>query len=128
MEFIRELVKAKKVTSFLATGLLMTFPYHVRYPNEKLLEESKILLNLDKGIDVEVKKVATLSFASLVRKTCENKMCSDDTQNKYIKIFLDRFKGNKSTFITWFLRKTLKHLDFINPRGFSLILIFLFSI
>lgn len=93
VEFIRELIKTNKITSFLATGLLITFPYHVRYPNEKLLEESEILLNLDKKLENEVRKVAILSFASLIHKTCGNGMCSDDTQNKYIKLFLDRFKG-----------------------------------
>lgn len=95
VEFIRELTKSQKITSFLATGLLITFPYHVRYPNEKLLQESEILLYLDKELEIEVRKVAVLSFASLVHKTCGNGMCSDDTKNKYIKLFLDRFKGKK---------------------------------
>lgn len=97
VEFICELIKTEKITSFLATGLLITFPYHVRYPNEKLLKESEILLNLDKNKDkdvyTEVKKVAVLSFATLVHKTCGSKMCSDDTQNKYIRLFLDKFIG-----------------------------------
>lgn len=93
VEFIRELIRTQKVTSFLATGLLMTFPYHVRYPNEKLLKESEILLNLDKELESEVKKVGILSFASLIYRTCGDNKCSDDTQNKYIKLFLDRFFG-----------------------------------
>lgn len=79
--------------TLIATGLLMTFPYHIRYPSEKLLKESEVLLNLDKEIESEVRTVAILSFASLVHKTCGNGMCSDDTQNQYIKLFLDRFKG-----------------------------------
>lgn len=93
IEFIRELISTQKMPSLLATGLLMTFPYHVRYPSEKILKESEILLNLDKEIENEVRNVAILSFASLVHKTCGNGMCSDDTQNQYIKLFLDRFKG-----------------------------------
>lgn len=93
IEFIRELIKSKKTTSLLALGLLITFPYNVRYPNEKLLQESEILLYLDKSLETEVKEAAILSFASLVYKTCGNGLCSDDTQNKYIKLFLDRFKG-----------------------------------
>lgn len=93
VEFIRELINTQKITSFLATGLLITFPYHIRYPNENLLKESEILLNLDKDLGNEVTNVAILSFASLIHKTCGNGMCSDDTQNKYIKLFLDRFIG-----------------------------------
>jgi len=93
VEFIRELIRTQKITSFLATGLLITFPYHVRYPNEKLLKESEILLYLDKDLENEVRKVAILSFASLIHKTCGKGMCSDDTQNKYIKLFLDKFIG-----------------------------------
>lgn len=76
----------------------MTFPYHIRYPSEKLLKESEVLLNLDKEIEDEVRNVAILSFASLVHKTCGNGMCSDDTQNQYIKLFLDRFKGQYVSF------------------------------
>jgi len=93
VEFIRDLIKTQKITSFLATGLLITFPYHVRYPNEKLLKESEILLYLDRDLENEVRKVAILSFASLIHKTCGRGMCSDDTQNKYIKLFLDKFIG-----------------------------------
>lgn len=52
-----------------------------------------MLLDLSSEVDNEVRKVAILSFASLVRYTCGNKMCSNDTQNRYIKLFLDRFIG-----------------------------------
>lgn len=107
MEFIRTLVETKSVTSFLATGLLITFPYHVRYPDEKLLKESETLLDLNPEVDNEVRKVAILSFASLIHNTCGNKMCSNDTQNKYIKLFLDRFIGQccyeKNTIVVFFL-------------------------
>jgi len=93
IEFICELIKSKQITDFLATGLLITFPYHVKYPNEKLLKQSEILLSLGMSLEDEIRKVAILSFASLVHKTCGNGMCSDDTQNNYIKLFLDKFKG-----------------------------------
>jgi hypothetical protein len=92
--FIRELIKSQRVTSFLATGLLITFPYHVRYPDEKLLKESEMLLYLDEdNTKAEVRKVAILSFASLIHKTCSKGMCSEDTQNHFIRLFLDKFKG-----------------------------------
>uniref|UniRef100_A0A2S2QLT4 Vitellogenin-6 n=1 Tax=Sipha flava TaxID=143950 RepID=A0A2S2QLT4_9HEMI len=91
--FIRELIKSQRVTSFLATGLLITFPYHVRYPDEKLLKESEMLLYLDEdNTKAEVRKVAILSFASLIHKTCSKGMCSEDTQNHFIRLFLDKFK------------------------------------
>lgn len=93
IEFICQLIKSKQITDFLATGLLITFPYHVKYPNEKLLKESEILLSLGMSLEDEIRKVAILSFASLIHKTCGNGMCSDDTQNNYIKLFLDKFKG-----------------------------------
>ncbi|XP_050428218.1 uncharacterized protein LOC126838118 [Adelges cooleyi] len=122
VEFIRDLVKTQKVKSFLATGLLMTFPYNVRYPNEKLLQESEMLLYLDKDIkDVEIKKVAVLCFASLVHKTCGNIMCSTDTQNKYIKLFLDRFiesnsYGDQMLYIEAFSNMKIDNiLDFLQP-------------
>ncbi|KAL5242146.1 hypothetical protein ACI65C_009556 [Semiaphis heraclei] len=121
VEFIRELIKTQKITSFLATGLLITFPYHVRYPNEKLLKESEILLYLDKDLENEVRKVAILSFASLIHKTCGKGMCSDDTQNKYIKLFLDKFIESTShsrqmLFIEAFSNMKIDNiLDFLQP-------------
>jgi len=93
IEFICELIKSKQITDFLASGLLMTFPYHVRYPDEKLLKKSEILLSLGASLEDEIRKVAILSFASLIHKTCGNGNCLDDTQNHYIKLFLDKFKG-----------------------------------
>lgn len=105
----------------MATGLLITFPYHVRYPNEKLLRESEILLYLDKDIENEVRKVAILSFASLIHKTCGKGMCSDDTQNKYIKLFLDQFIESTShsqqmLFIEAFSNMKIDNiLDFLQP-------------
>ncbi|VVC32657.1 Hypothetical protein CINCED_3A003228 [Cinara cedri] len=121
VEFIRELIKEQQITGFLATGLLFTFPYHVRYPNEKLLKETEILLDLDIESDSEIQKIAILSFASLVHKTCGNGMCSDDTQNKYIKLFLDRFKestthGSQMVYIEAFGNMKIDNiLDFLEP-------------
>ncbi|XP_050534022.1 uncharacterized protein LOC126901548 isoform X2 [Daktulosphaira vitifoliae] len=122
VEFIRELVKTQKATSFLATGLLMMFPYNVRYPNEKLLQESEMLLNLDKVIrDAEIMKVAILSFSTLIQKTCSNNMCSTDIQNKYIKLFLDRFHessnyGDQMMYIEALNNMKINNiLDFLTP-------------
>jgi hypothetical protein len=65
--FIKQLIVNKVLSAGVASELLQHFPEHVIEPTVELLAEMEDLLHLDESISWNVRKVAVLSFASLVQ-------------------------------------------------------------
>ncbi|KAK9511580.1 hypothetical protein O3M35_000210 [Rhynocoris fuscipes] len=91
--FIKQLVTAGRIKGFLASRLLINFPFYLKEMSEDLLTQYEELLRLE-TLSKEVKHSAVLSFAHLIHKICKTS-CKTDTLDRYAKLYLDKFTESK---------------------------------
>lgn len=93
--FIKTLINAGRVTGFMASRLLVNFPFYLKEISEDLLTQYEELLRLDEKFSSDVKHSAVLGFANLIHKICKTN-CKTDTLDRYAKLYLDKFTESKN--------------------------------
>ena len=92
---IRDVVQTGNITDAAMTDILAQFPQYVQEPQEKLLHNMRVLLNLDENVSHDVKKAAILSFATLIYRTYENYTQGNIPRGleDHLQYFNDKLKG-----------------------------------
>ncbi|GLV39119.1 crossveinless d [Carabus blaptoides fortunei] len=117
---IRNVIRKQKVSEDMAISMLQKMPFYLRMRSDKLLTEVEDLMNLENASE-HVRKVALLSFASLVSKVHAHDFHNHDAKNielvdKYVLKIMNLLKSTEDYSLQYLYMNALHNIKFVSKH------------
>lgn len=123
---IRNVIRKQKVSEEMAISMLQKMPFHLRMRTDKLLTDVEDLMNLENASE-HVRKVALLSFASLVSKVHAHDLHHHhhhhhdnekhmELVNKYVLKIMNLLKSTEDYSLQYLYMNALYNMRFVSKH------------
>ncbi|XP_046403664.1 uncharacterized protein LOC124169193 [Ischnura elegans] len=91
ISLLTDLILSQSLKEDSAVQVLKTIPFYARQIDVTLLEKYESVLGIE--YNDQVKRAATLSFATLIHRGCKHNRCAEEVLDKYVLKYFELFKG-----------------------------------